>query len=229
MSLYLWINLISISVPFLVSFDRRIKLYKHWGSLFAAIIVAMTPYIIWDVYFTQQGFWGFNPTYLSGIYLFDLPLGEWLFFVCIPYACVFTHISILAINPNLKFSSQVTNIITYGLLTLFFCVLFLNTQRAYTSVDMLFAIAILILVNIYDSKLLRSYYITFLFMLIPFFIVNGVLTGSGIVNEIVWYNDGENLGIRLNTIPIEDTVYAFSLILLNLFLFERFKLRASKL
>jgi lycopene cyclase domain-containing protein len=54
-------------------------------------------------------------------------------------------------------------------------------------------------------------------MLIPFFIVNGILTGSFIENEVVWYNDFENLGIRLFTIPIEDTVYAFTLILLNLF------------
>jgi lycopene cyclase domain-containing protein len=56
-------------------------------------------------------------------------------------------------------------------------------------------------------------------MLIPFFIVNGILTGSGIEEQVVWYNDAENLGIRLLTIPVEDTAYAFSLILLNLFLF----------
>ena len=60
-------------------------------------------------------------------------------------------------------------------------------------------------------------------MLIPFFIVNGVLTGTGIEGNIVWYNDDQNLGIRLGTIPIEDTAYAFSLILMNLFLFYKFK------
>jgi lycopene cyclase domain-containing protein len=60
-------------------------------------------------------------------------------------------------------------------------------------------------------------------MLIPFFIVNGILTGTGIENEVVWYNNDENLGIRMLTIPIEDSVFAFSLILLNLLLFKKLK------
>lgn len=60
-------------------------------------------------------------------------------------------------------------------------------------------------------------------MLIPFFIVNGVLTGTGIEGNIVWYNDEQNLGIRLLTIPVEDSAYAFSLILMNLVLFYKFK------
>ncbi|GIR49788.1 MAG: hypothetical protein CM15mP58_18850 [Burkholderiaceae bacterium] len=50
----------------------------------------------------------------------------------------------------------------------------------------------------------------FLVMLIPFFIVNGVLTGSWIVDQVVWYNDTENLGLRISTIPIEDGIYAYS-------------------
>ena len=65
-------------------------------------------------------------------------------------------------------------------------------------------------------------------MLIPFFIVNGVLTGTGIEGNIVWYNDDQNLGIRLGTIPVEDTVYAFSLILLNLVLFKEFSKKLKR-
>jgi lycopene cyclase domain-containing protein len=57
-------------------------------------------------------------------------------------------------------------------------------------------------------------------MLIPFFIVNGVLTGSWIDNQVVWYNDAENLGIRMGTIPVEDSIYAYSMILMNLYYFE---------
>jgi lycopene cyclase domain-containing protein len=40
-------------------------------------------------------------------------------------------------------------------------------------------------------------------VLIPFLIVNGLLTSI----PVVIYNDNENLGIRIYTIPIEDTVY----------------------
>ena len=222
MSLYLWLNLLSISVPFLVSFHPRIRLYKRWKALFLALIITLIPFIIWDVYFTIQGYWGFNERYLSGLYLLHLPLEEWMFFICIPYACVFTHVSILEINPKLSLTEKTTNRITVGLFILFGLVLLLNFRKAYTSVDMVFGLLILMLVKKFNPELLRSFYITFLFMLIPFFIVNGILTGTGIDGNVVWYNDAENLGIRMGTIPIEDSVYAFSLILLNLWLFFKF-------
>jgi lycopene cyclase domain-containing protein len=47
-------------------------------------------------------------------------------------------------------------------------------------------------------------------------IVNGILTGSLIEKEVVWYNPDEILGLRVLTIPAEDFVYGFSLILFNL-------------
>ena len=223
MSLYLWIDLLSISVPFLVSFHPRIRLYKEWKALFLGLVITLVPFVIWDVYFTVQGYWGFNEIYLSGLNLIHLPIEEWLFFICIPYACVFTHLSILEINPNLSLSEKISHRITIGLFILFFLVLIFNIHRAYTSVDMIFAIITLALVKKFNPGLLQPFYITFLFMLIPFFIVNGILTGTGIEGNIVWYNDEENLGVRLGTIPIEDTVYAFSMILMNLSIFYKFK------
>lgn len=229
-SLYLLVDLLSLSVPFLVSFHPRLRLYREWPALFTAIILAMIPYVIWDVYFTRSGYWGFNPDYLTGHYLFSLPLEEWLFFICIPYACVFTHLSLLEINPNLGLSQAMTRRISYLLLLIFVVVGALNWDRAYTAVDMAFGLIILSWVLWKRPKLLSPFYLTFLVMLIPFFVVNGILTGTGIEGNIVWYNDQENLGIRLGTIPVEDTVYAFSMILLNLFLFEEIRERwpASK-
>ena len=77
-------------------------------------------------------------------------------------------------------------------------------------------------------KLLQHFFLTFLVMLIPFFIVNGILTGSFIDNQVVWYNNAENLGIRMGTIPVEDTIYAYTMILCNLFLTELFVKRFHK-
>jgi lycopene cyclase domain-containing protein len=48
------------------------------------------------------------------------------------------------------------------------------------------------------------------------------LTGSGIEGEVVWYNNQENLGARIFTIPIEDSAYAFSMLLFNLTVFKFF-------
>ncbi|MFW5709998.1 MAG: lycopene cyclase domain-containing protein, partial [Bacteroidota bacterium] len=60
-------------------------------------------------------------------------------------------------------------------------------------------------------------------VLFPFLVVNGLLTGSWIQQEVVWYNNQENLGIRLFTIPVEDFVYGMELILLNVFIYEKLK------
>ena len=66
-------------------------------------------------------------------------------------------------------------------------------------------------------------FLTFLVILVPFLIVNGILTGTFIEGEVVWYNPEENLGIRIFTIPVEDFGYGFSLILFDLLLSERWK------
>jgi lycopene cyclase domain-containing protein len=223
MSLYLWLNILSIAVPFLVSFHPKSKLYKDWNALFLATFLAMTPYLIWDVFFTKMGYWGFNENYLLKIYILGLPLEEILFFICIPYACIFTHYALLTLFPKLKYSETITNKIVYFLLFGFLTLFLLHFSKAYTMLNMLFAIIILTAVFIWNKKLLQAYFLTFIVMLIPFIIVNGILTGTGIPDEIVWYNNNENLSIRFLTIPIEDFVYAFSLILLNLALFEWLK------
>ena len=44
--------------------------------------------------------------------------------------------------------------------------------------------------------------------------VNGLLTGSLIENQVVWYNNNENLSLRLGTIPVEDVFYALLMLLL---------------
>ena len=220
--LYLLLDLGSLSIPFLFSFHPKLKFYKKWKSLFLAIPITMLIFIPWDVIFTQQEYWGFNEAYLLDIRILGLPLEEWLFFICIPYACVFTHYALFHYFPKLKLNVPTAKWISYLLIILLTLLTILNYDKRYTFFNFLYAITLLPIVLKTNIELLRKYYLTFLVMLIPFFIVNGILTGSFIENEVVWYKKNEIFGLRLFTIPIEDTIYAFTLILTNLALIEFF-------
>jgi lycopene cyclase domain-containing protein len=98
----------------------------------------------------------------------------------------------------------------------------------YTSVTFIGLVSyLIILYNFRHTAFLSRFYFTFLFILIPFFIVNGILTGTGLPEPIVWYNDTENLGLRMLTIPVEDTFYGMLLILMNVSIFEFLQQRSN--
>jgi lycopene cyclase domain-containing protein len=120
----------------------------------------------------------------------------------------------------MKLGENSSKSIAVGLMLTLVFVLIFNYDKWYTLVNFSLAIPLTLIVLKYNPKLLQHFFLTFLVMLIPFFIVNGVLTGSWIENQVVWYNNAENLGIRMGTIPIEDSIYAYSMILMSLFFFE---------
>ncbi len=66
---------------------------------------------------------------------------------------------------------------------------------------------------------LSKFYITYLLLLLPFLIVNGLLTGTGLENPVVWYNPAHIIGVHILTIPVEDVFYGMNLILLNVMIY----------
>jgi len=174
--LYLLLNLGSLSIPFIFSFHPKLKFYKHWKPLCIGILFS----------------------YFLDIKLFSLPIEEWLFFICIPYACVFTHYSLLYYFPNMKLSIGITKTISYLFISILAIIAICNYDKWYTIINFSLALILTLIVLRKNIKLLTKFYPTFLVMLIPFFIVNGILTGSFIKNEVVWYNNSENLNILRN-------------------------------
>ena len=88
---YLLLMLLSISYPLLRSFENKIEFYKNWKALALAITIMMAIFITWDVIFTNLSIWSFNDRYILGYRFLNLPVEEWMFFICIPYSCVFIH------------------------------------------------------------------------------------------------------------------------------------------
>jgi lycopene cyclase domain-containing protein len=97
----------------------------------------------------------------------------------------------------------------------------LHYDKWYTAINYSVLVLVLTYTVFKVPNVLNTFFITFLIILIPFSIVNGILTGSFIDEPVVSYNDAENLGIRLGTIPVEDVGYAFSMLLMSLVLIKK--------
>ena len=63
----------------------------------------------------------------------------------------------------------------------------------------------------------------FLVAIIPFIIVNGILTGAVTDQPIVWYSESHIMGPRIYTIPIEDLYYNYAMLLPIIGIYEYLK------
>jgi len=217
---YLLLMLASLAVPLAFSFEKQVRFYSKLKYLFPAILFAGAVFIMWDIRFEELGIWRFNPEYLLGIYILSLPLEEWLFFLVIPYCSVFIY-EILVVKlprfekPNLFLAVSLVLLVGFMLLAYFF------RQRLYTFFNF-FLLTIYFGYTIFRNRFKPHYtkfYLTWFIALVPFFIVNGFLTALPVVE----YNNDHNLGIRIFTIPIEDSFYFFLLLLMNLTIYEYMK------
>jgi len=220
MSTYLLVNLAAISIPFAFSFHPKIRFDRYWFPFLKGCILTAIPFLIWDIIFTRLGVWGFNDRHLAGWKIFGMPYEEYLFFFCIPYACVFTYFALRMFIPKLQwparriFTVMGALLITLGLI---------SSSKDYTTVTFLSMGIFAVALSAIKAPNLSWMLLTYLITLLPFYLTNGVLTGSWIPEEVVWYNDMENLGIRVGTIPIEDTIYGMLLILMNITFFDFFR------
>ncbi len=215
MSLYLFLDLAAIAIPFAFSFEKRLEFYKMWKSVFLSIFFVGAVFILWDAGFTKIGVWGFNEKYLSGIYLLNLPLEEYLFFICVPYASVFTFKVISTLIPGFLIPDRLIRLLVLAPATLLLIAGILFHSRLYTSSACIVASLSLFTSYYFFRDFLSHFILSYAIILIPFFIMNGILTGSFIDEEVVWYNNTENLGIRILTIPVEDAFYGLALIIWN--------------
>lgn len=185
----------------------------------------MLIFIPWDIYKTAAGVWGFNPRYLQGITIVNLPAEEWLFFIAIPYACMFTYHAFEYLIKK-DYLSAFARPFTLALIATLAFVAALNPLKTYTFVTFAgMAVFLALHVFVFRVKWLGRFYMMYFATLIPFFIVNGALTGSFTPEPVVWYDNTRNLGIRLGTIPVEDTIYGMFMLLLNTTIYEWLRTR----
>jgi lycopene cyclase domain-containing protein len=210
---YLILLFLSLLGPLMLSFDKKVHYYRRWKFLFPAILRAAVLFILWDVIFTRTGIWGFNEKYIVGWQVWHLPVEEWFFFLVIPFNCLFIFDVIGFYFPELKFPSNALNRMVLVVLAVLLLGLSLYFRHQYyTFIVSLLTASYLLLILIFRRRIiwLAHFLVAYLIVLIPFSIVNGLLTSL----PVVWYNPADNLGIRFLTIPLEDFIYLFLLLLM---------------
>lgn len=195
--------------------------YAKWRFVFPALLMTGFIFCIWDIIFTYLGVWGFNEKYHLGITFLMLPLEEIMFFMVVPFSCFFIYETVYFLwRDKIKngFFYQITLIV--GILLFFIGAI--NFTKLYTLLAC-WGSSILLFYHSMVKKQLNHevLWVSYVIILIPFSMVNGILTGFFTEEPIVWYNNAENLGIRFFTIPIEDFAYNLMLLLLNVTIYEK--------
>ncbi len=223
MSLYAWLMLFSFVGPLLLSFDKKVAFYRWWPSLFLGIGLNLILFVLWDSWFTKTGVWSFNPSYVWPSRILELPLEEWAFFIVVPYASIFIYACLKAYLSDAWWQTKVRSINYFFIAWCFLNILFFS-DRTYTVVNYSLALLILLAQQFWiKGKYMGYFWFAYFIHLIPFFIINGILTGGATPSPIVLYNPDEIIGIRLYTIPIEDTIYALTCLLLPISVLEYLK------
>jgi lycopene cyclase domain-containing protein len=216
---YLLINIATVFFPLILSFDKKVAFFSKWKFIFPGLVVSGLLYLLWDYLFTINNVWSFNQDYILGINFFKLPLEEILFFITVPFACIFIY-ECLICYFTFNIPKRLSQIITSVLIILSLVLGAVYSDRLYSLINFI-TLAVILLYTIFAKPKLNmgKFYIAYAVSLIPFYIVNGILTAI----PIVMYNNAENMNFRVGTIPFEDHFYSMSLILLNLLFFEYFR------
>jgi len=218
--LYLLIDVLVLAVPLAASFYPKAPFYKHWKFAGTGLVVTAVFFLVWDELFTQLGVWSVNERYITGIHIGSLPLEEVLFFISIPYACMFTYFALNHLfEKDPLFPHQ--EVISSLLIVVLLIAGMYHKDKLYSGSTFLLLAGFLAFQMLkLRPRYMGKFYFAFALLLVPFLFIDGILTGSFIDEEIVRYNDTQTLGIRLGTIPLEDLFYGMLLMVMPIAIWE---------
>jgi lycopene cyclase domain-containing protein len=219
MKTYLLINLAIITGPLALTFLPVFRFYRRWRPLLAATFLVGALFSVWDVLVTRQGHWAFNPLYVAGLKMFGLPLEEWLFFVTVPYSCLFLYEQ-MATYLREEEGKVDPRFYLWTALACLAGALF-SFDRGYTFIVLLATGLLFLSARVYPERFFASrlFWWWMAACMLLFFVFNFVLTAL----PVVVYNPNAILGVRVGTIPLEDFFYNFVLLTLYLLVYRWFR------
>ena len=219
MNLYLWILVGIAAIPLVLSFDKKVHYVSRWPAMFAAAGIVGVVYIGWDILKTEADVWGFVERYAGSFKILGLPLPEILFFLVVPFSCIFIYEVVRA-----YFKERIVPIprwIWFAAAAVLAVLAVIFRTQVYTLTVLISVAVFFTLTAVIRRELLgsRHFWLAVALTYVPFLIFNGLLTAI----PIVVYNDAQNWGIRVYTIPLEDFFYSFSLLGFNFLVFRLFR------
>jgi len=224
---YLMLDILIIVFPLIFTFIWKFKYYKFFKPLAASILIVGLSYILWDILVTARGDWWFNKEFLVGFELFGLPIEEIMFFIVVPFACIFIY-------ENLEYFVKDKKVFFNKWIYLFLAAIFIIVglvfyRQDYTILAM-FSCALFFIITptLYPGLLQsRNYWLYIILSFIPFIIFNYLLTSLIVVYynpNAIWGGNGIWNG-RFLTIPFEDFFYNFSMLSFYILVYLYFKKR----
>jgi lycopene cyclase domain-containing protein len=220
---YLLILIASLSAPVILSFDNKVQFYKNLKYILPSILLTAAIFWIWDIKFIESGVWSFNSSYTIGMSVKGMPVEEWLFFIVIPYCCMFIYEVLKFYLKKYEYAKQF-QLLSFFLTVGFALLSFFFRHQGYTFLTFILS-AFYLGFTVFIGRFLphlTKFYFSYFVALVPFMIVNGILTSLPVVE----YNSAHILNLRILNIPIEDFSYLFLMHLMVTTIYE--KLKGSK-
>ena len=218
---YLIFNIIVLSGPLFFGSLKQFYFFDKLKYALLSIIVPAIPFLIWDAAVTDRH-WFFASEYTLGFRILSLPFEEVLFFITVPYACLFTwqmvkkYFAGVAVASNsLKSNSSLIVFIFFLILS----ILAITGGKEYTSLSAFFFALSVLFDNYLGAKIFITKRFLVYFLFVSFFtlIFNGYLTWR----PIVTYDEIYQIGFRIFTIPIEDFFFGYALMIFSTSIFEK--------
>lgn len=209
-------SLIAVAVlagPLALSFDDKVHFLTHWPAVALASLVTGVLYLFWDSLVVLRGDWSFNPRFTGTFRIFRLPVGEILFFVAVPYACLFLFEVVRAYFPGTELWNVNKSSLFAGALV-FVVAAWIFRKLGYTLLAMASVALFLSTLALTHPTLVgrTEFWIWFGLCFVAFGLVNGLYTALPTIH----YNPKAIWGLRVGTIPLEDFFYNLSYLGLTL-------------
>ncbi len=204
-------------VPLLFGSGNRTRIFPKLKYFIPAIIFTGAVFLIWDDRFTQIGIWSYNPEYLSGKEILNLPWERWLYYIVISWVSLFVYEWVKLKFGHLKIDNPVAAL-SLVFLVAFGLIAFFSRQKVYTFFTF-FLLSIYfgytLLRNRFKSHL-TNFYITYFILLIPFFILSAILVAL----PVIYYHPEYTLQFHLLNVPVENLACFFLLLFINITISE---------